>query len=272
MSRLAVVFGGSRGIGRAVSQLLAQRGHRVVVLSRNKEAAQATAESLHGEKHLGLSCDVSKEENVQKAFETISKTCGTVGYLVNAAGINRDALLLRSKSEDMLSVLHTNLLGSILTCRGALRSMLSHGGAIVNIGSVVGVKGNSGQCVYSASKAGLEGFTCSLAKEVATRNIQVNLVAPGCLSYLFLQLLLLPINLHNSSHTSNTENSFHLPLSGFIRTDMTAGLEKEEAVRRIPLGRFGEPAEVAQAVLFLLESPYITGQVLLVDGGLQLAS
>ncbi|KAK9956411.1 hypothetical protein ABG768_014146 [Culter alburnus] len=224
MSRLAVVFGGSRGIGRAVSQLLAQRGHRVVVLSRNKEASQATAESLPG------------EEDVQRAFETISKNCGTVGYLVNAAGINRDALLLRSKSEDMLSVLHTNLLGSMLTCRGALRSMLSHGGAIVNIGSVVGVKGNSGQCVYSASKAGLEGFTRSLAKEVATRNIRVNLVAPG-----------------------------------FIQTDMTEGLEKEAATRRIPLGRFGEPAEVAQAVLFLLESPYITGQVLLVDGGLRLA-
>uniref|UniRef100_A0A8C1PY72 3-ketoacyl-[acyl-carrier-protein] reductase beta subunit n=1 Tax=Cyprinus carpio TaxID=7962 RepID=A0A8C1PY72_CYPCA len=237
MSRLAVVFGGSRGIGRAVSQLLAQRGHRVVVLSRNKETAQVTAASLPGEKHLGLSCDVSKEEDVQRAFETISKTCGTVGYLVNAAGINRsDALLLRSKSEDMLSVLHTNLLGSMLTCRGALRSMLSHGGAIVNIGSVVGVKGNSGQCVYSASKAGLEGFTRSLAKEVATRNIRVNLVAPG-----------------------------------LIRTDMTAGLEKEDAVRRIPLGCFGEPAEVAHAVLFLLESPYITGQLLLVDGGLQLA-
>ncbi|XP_016335573.1 carbonyl reductase family member 4-like [Sinocyclocheilus anshuiensis] len=134
MSRLAVVFGGSRGIGRAVSQLLAQRGHKVVLLTRNKEAAQVTAESLPGEKHLGLSCDVSKEEDVQRAFETISKTCGTVGYLVNAAGINRDALLLRSKSEDMLSVLHTNLLGSMLICRGALRSMLSHGGAIVNIG------------------------------------------------------------------------------------------------------------------------------------------
>ncbi|XP_048062698.1 carbonyl reductase family member 4 isoform X2 [Megalobrama amblycephala] len=190
MSRLAVVFGGSRGIGRAVSQLLAQRGHRVVVLSRNKEASQATAESLPGEKHLSLSCDVSKEEDVQRAFETISKNCGTVGYLVNAAGINRDALLLRSKSEDMLSVLHTNLLGSMLTCRGALRSMLSHGGAIVNI--------------------------------------------------------------------------------GFIQTDMTEGLEKEAATRRIPLDRFGEPAEVAQAVLFLLESPYITGQVLLVDGGLRL--
>uniref|UniRef100_A0A673H650 3-ketoacyl-[acyl-carrier-protein] reductase beta subunit n=1 Tax=Sinocyclocheilus rhinocerous TaxID=307959 RepID=A0A673H650_9TELE len=191
MSRLAVVFGGSRGIGRAVSQLLARRGHKVVLLSRNKEAAQVTAESIPGEKHLGLSCDVSKEEDVQRAFETISKTCGTVGYLVNAAGINRDALLLRSKSEDVLSVLHTNLLGSMLTCRGALRSMLSHGGAIVNIGSVVGVKGNSGQCVYSASKAGLEGFTRSLAKEVATRNIRVNSVAPG-----------------------------------FIRTDMTTGLKE----------------------------------------------
>ncbi|XP_056301566.1 carbonyl reductase family member 4 isoform X1 [Danio aesculapii] len=235
MSRLAVVFGGSRGIGRAVSQLLAQRGHRIVLLSRNKEGAQATAQSLPGENHLGLSCDVSKEEEVQKAFETINKTCGTVAFLVNAAGINRDALLLRSKSEDMLSVLHTNLLGSMLTCKAAVRNMLSHGGAVVNIGSVVGVKGNAGQCVYSASKAGLEGFTRSLAKEVASRNIRVNLVAPG-----------------------------------LIHTDMTAGLEEAAAVRTIPLGRFGEPAEVAQAVLFLLESPYITGQILLVDGGLQL--
>ncbi|XP_051500939.1 carbonyl reductase family member 4 [Myxocyprinus asiaticus] len=236
MSRLVVVFGGSRGIGRAVSQRLAQRGHRVVVLSRNQEAAQAAADTLPGGQHLGLSCDVSKEETVRRTFETISKSCGTVGYLVNAAGINRDAVLLRSKSEDMVSVLHTNLLGSMLTCKAALRSMLGHGGAIVNIGSVVGVKGNAGQCVYSASKAGLEGFTRSLAKEVATRNIRVNLVAPG-----------------------------------FIRTNMTAGLENDEAVRRIPLGRFGEPAEVAQAVVFLLESPYITGQILLVDGGLQLA-
>ncbi|XP_067239837.1 carbonyl reductase family member 4 isoform X2 [Chanodichthys erythropterus] len=272
MSRLAVVFGGSRGIGRAVSQLLAQRGHRVVVLSRNKEASKATAESLPGEKHLSLSCDVSKEEDVQRAFETISKNCGTVGYLVNAAGINRDALLLRSKSEDMLSVLHTNLLGSMLTCRGALRSMLSHGGAIVNIGSVVGVKGNSGQCVYSASKAGLEGFTRSLAKEVSTRNIRVNLVAPGWLSSFSLtSTSSLPINLHIICHKNAAENSSHSPLSGFIQTDMTEGLEKEAATRRIPLGRFGEPAEVAQAVLFLLESPYITGQVLLVDGGLRLA-
>ncbi|XP_072552102.1 carbonyl reductase family member 4 [Salminus brasiliensis] len=235
MSRLGVVFGGSRGIGRAVAQLLAQRGHRVVVMSRNLEAAQVIANSLPGGEHVGLNCDVSNEQDVQRAFETITKTCGPVGYLVNSAGINRDALLMRSKPEDMVSVLHTNLLGSMLTCRAALRSMLSKGGAIVNIGSVVGVKGNTGQCVYSASKAGLEGFTRSLAREVASKSIRVNLVAPG-----------------------------------LIRTDMTAGLKEEEAGRRIPLGRFGKPEEVAQAVLFLLETPYVTGQVLLVDGGLQL--
>ncbi|XP_030288248.1 carbonyl reductase family member 4 [Sparus aurata] len=237
MSRLAVVCGGSRGIGRAVSRLLAQRGCRVALVSRSQDAARATVASLHGADHVALSCDVSKEMEVQKTFEMIQKTCGHISYLVNAAGINRDALLLRTKPEDMVALLHTNLLGTMLTCRAALRSMLhTQGAAIVNIGSVVGLKGNAGQCVYSASKAGLEGFTRSLAKEVGSRNIRVNLLAPG-----------------------------------FIRTDMTAGLKEEEGVRSIPLGRFGEPEEVAQAALFLLESPYITGQVLVVDGGLQLA-
>lgn len=237
MSRLAVVCGGSRGIGKAVSRLLAERGCRLAVVSRSEEAARATVVSLRGDDHVAFSCDVSKEQEVQKTFETIHKTCGNISYLVNAAGINRDALLLRTKSEDMVALLHTNLLGTMLTCRAALRSMLqTQGAAIVNIGSIVGLKGNAGQCVYSASKAGLEGFTRSLAKEVASRNVRVNLLAPG-----------------------------------FIHTDMTAGLKEEVGVRSIPLGRFGEPEEVAHAVLFLLESPYVTGQVLVVDGGLQLA-
>lgn len=237
MSRLAVVCGGSRGIGKAVSCLLAERGCRVAVVSRNKDVAQATVASLHGDEHIAFSCDISKEQEVQKTFEMIQKTCGNISYLVNAAGINRDGLLLRTKPEDMVALLHTNLLGSMLTCRAALRSMLhSQGAAIVNIGSVVGLKGNSGQCVYSASKAGLEGFTRSLAKEVASRNIRVNLLVPG-----------------------------------FIHTDMTAGMREEALERSIPLGRFGEPEEVARAVLFLLESHYITGEALVVDGGLQLA-
>uniref|UniRef100_UPI003AB0A75A carbonyl reductase family member 4 n=1 Tax=Centroberyx gerrardi TaxID=166262 RepID=UPI003AB0A75A len=237
MSRLAVVCGGSRGVGAAVCRVLAEKGCRLAVVSRNTDAAQAAVASLKGADHVAFSCDVSKEQEVQKTFEAIQKTCGNISYLVNAAGINRDGLLLRTKPEDMVALLHTNLLGSMLTCRAALRSMLkAQGAAIVNIGSVVGLKGNAGQCVYSASKAGLEGFTRSLAKEVASRNIRVNLLAPG-----------------------------------FIRTDMTAGLREQDGVRSIPLGRFGEPEEVAQAALFLLESPYITGQVLLVDGGLQLA-
>lgn len=237
MSRLTVVCGGSRGIGRAVCRLLAERGCRVAVVSRCLDTAKASVDSLEGADHVAFSCDVSKESEVQKTFETIQKTCGNISYLVNAAGINKDSLLLRTRPEDMVSLLHTNLLGSMLTCRAALRSMLQNqGGAIVNIGSVVGSKGNAGQCVYSASKAGLEGFTRSLAKEVASRNIRVNVLAPG-----------------------------------FIRTDMTARLREEEGTRSIPLGRFGEPEEVAQAVHFLLRSSYITGQVLTVDGGLQLA-
>lgn len=239
MSRLAVVCGGSRGIGKAISVLLAQKGCRVAVVSRNQDTALDTVASLHGgtANHMSFTCDVSKEQDVQKTFESINKTCGNITYLVNAAGINRDGLLLRTSPEDMVSVLHTNLLGTMLTCKAALRGMLhSQHPAIVNIGSVVGLKGSAGQCVYSASKAGLEGFTRSLAKEVASRNVRVNLLAPG-----------------------------------FIHTDMTAEVDEEQRARAIPLGRFGEPEEVAQAAVFLLESPYITGQVLVVDGGLHLA-
>ncbi|XP_004067613.1 carbonyl reductase family member 4 isoform X1 [Oryzias latipes] len=235
-SRLAVVCGGSRGIGAAVSHLLAERGCRLAVVSRNEDASRAAVAALPGADHVAFSCDVSQEQEVQRTFESIRRSCGRVTYLVNAAGINRDAVLLRTSSEDMLALLHTNLLGCMLTCRAAMRDMLHmRDAAIVNIGSVVGLKGNAGQCAYSATKAGLAGFTRSLAKEVASRNVRVNLLAPG-----------------------------------FIHTDMTAGLSEEQSARSIPLGRFGEPEDVAQAALFLLESPYVTGQVLVVDGGLHL--
>ncbi|XP_025904499.1 carbonyl reductase family member 4 [Nothoprocta perdicaria] len=235
MSKICAIFGGSRGIGKAVAGLLAQKGCRLAIVARNLEVAQATAHHL-GEGHLALSCDVSREEDVQNTFEEIQKNLGPINYLVNAAGINRDGLLLRTKTEDMISQIHTNLLGTMLTCKAAVKSMIQHqGGAIVNIGSIVGIKGNSGQSVYSASKAGLVGFSRSLAKEVARKKIRVNVVAPG-----------------------------------FIHTEMTAHLDEDELKAAIPLGRFGEPQEVAQAVVFLLESPYVTGSTLIVDGGLQL--
>ncbi|XP_069487493.1 3-oxoacyl-[acyl-carrier-protein] reductase isoform X2 [Ambystoma mexicanum] len=235
MAKVCAVFGGSKGIGKAIAQLLAQKGYRLAVIGRNLEIAEATANSLGG--HLALRCDVAKEEDVNSAFSEIENKLGLINYLVNAAGINRDALLLKTSTEDMISQLHVNLLGSMLTCKLGVKSMMKQqGGSIVNIGSIIGLKGNHGQCVYSASKEGLVGFSRSLAKEVAKKNIRINVVAPG-----------------------------------FIHTDMTAHLKEDQLKAVIPLGRFGEPREVAQAVVFLLEAPFVTGHVLLVDGGLQLA-
>ncbi|NXI47261.1 CBR4 reductase, partial [Galbula dea] len=235
MSKVCAIFGGSRGIGKAVAELLAQKGYCLAIVARNLEVAQSAARNL-GAGHLALSCDVSSEEEVQIAFEEMQRNLGPINYLVNAAGINRDGLLLRTKSEDMIAQIHTNLLGTMLTCKAAVKTMIQRqGGAIVNIGSIVGLKGNSGQSVYSATKAGLVGFSRSLAKEVAKRQIRVNIVAPG-----------------------------------FIHTEMTAHLEEDQLKKSILLGRFGEPWEVAQAVVFLLESPYVTGSTLVVDGGLQL--
>ncbi|NWR68872.1 CBR4 reductase, partial [Centropus unirufus] len=236
MGKVCAIFGGSRGIGKAVAELLAQKGCRLAIIARNLEVAQATARNL-GAGHIALGCDVSNEQEVQNTFEEMQRNLGPINYLVNAAGISRDALLLRTRTEDMITQIHTNLLGTMLTCKAAVKSMIQQqqGGAIVNIGNVVGLKGNTGQSVYSATKAGLVGFSRSLAKEVAKKQIRVNVVAPG-----------------------------------FIHTDMTAHLEEEQLKKAILLGRFGEPHEVAQAVFFLLESPYVTGSTLVVDGGLQL--
>ncbi|XP_026952341.1 3-oxoacyl-[acyl-carrier-protein] reductase isoform X3 [Sagmatias obliquidens] len=178
MDRVCAVFGGSRGIGKAVARLMAQRGYRLAIVARNLQGARAAAGDLGGD-HLALSCDVAKEHDVQNTFEEIEKNLGRVNFLVNAAGINRDNLLVRTNAEDMLSQLHTNLLGSMLTCRAAVKTMIKQQtGSIVNVGSVVGVKGSSGQSVYSASKGGLVAFSRALAKEVARKKIRVNVVAP----------------------------------------------------------------------------------------------
>ncbi|ELV14106.1 Carbonyl reductase family member 4 [Tupaia chinensis] len=178
MDKVCAVFGGSRGIGRAVAQLMARKGYRLAIIARNLEGAKAAAGDLGGD-HLAFSCDVAKEHDVQNTFEEMEKHLGQVNFLVNAAGVNRDSLLVRTKTEDMLSQLHTNLLGSMLTCKAAMRTMIQQqGGAIVNVGSIIGVRGNSGQSVYSASKGGLVGFSRSLAKEVARKKIRVNVVAP----------------------------------------------------------------------------------------------
>nr|XP_054341138.1 3-oxoacyl-[acyl-carrier-protein] reductase isoform X7 [Pongo pygmaeus] len=188
MDKVCAVFGGSRGIGRAVAQLMARKGYRLAIIARNLEGAKAAAGDLGGD-HLAFSCDVAKEHDVQNTFEEMEKHLGRVNFLVNAAGINRDSLLVRTKTEDMVSQLHTNLLGSMLTCKAAMRTMIQQqGGSIVNVGhrrgmllrkrSIVGLKGNSGQSVYSASKGGLVGFSRALAKEVARKKIRVNVVAP----------------------------------------------------------------------------------------------
>ncbi|XP_069349774.1 3-oxoacyl-[acyl-carrier-protein] reductase [Eulemur rufifrons] len=179
MDKVCAIFGGSRGIGRAVAQLLALKGYRLAIVARNLDVAQAAASDLGGD-HLAFSCDVAKEHDVQNTFEEIQKHLGQINFLVNAAGINRNSLLVRTKTEDMISQLHTNLLGSMLTCRAAMRTMIQQqGGSIVNIGSIIGLKGNFGQSVYSASKGGIVGFSRSLAKEVARKKIRVNVVAPG---------------------------------------------------------------------------------------------
>ncbi|XP_053559789.1 3-oxoacyl-[acyl-carrier-protein] reductase isoform X2 [Bombina bombina] len=221
MAKVCAVFGGSRGIGKAIANLLSQKNYKVAIISRNLEVARATAQEVAAP--LAISCDISKEHEVQNAFKEIAQNLGHVRYLVNAAGISRDGLLLRTNSEDILSQMSINLLGSIQTCKVAIR------------GSIVGHKGNIGQSIYSASKEGLVGFSKSLAKELGKKNIRVNVVAPG-----------------------------------FIHTEMTSSLDEESLNKMIPLGRFGEADEVAKSVAFLLESPYITGHVLVVDGGLQL--
>lgn len=236
---VALVTGGSRGIGRAIAESLADGGARVAVVARNAERAQAAAAELPGEGHAGFACDVAIPEQVSATLAAVEEALGPVGILVNNAGITRDNLLLRMSPEEFDEVIDANLKGAFNFTKAVARGMLKRReGSILNISSVVGLTGNAGQANYAASKAGLHGLTKSVAKELASRGIRCNAIAPG-----------------------------------FITTDMTGELTEkqiEDLRAQIPLGSLGAPADVAGAARFLVGpgARYITGQVLTVDGGM----
>ena len=242
--RTAVVTGGSRGIGRAVCIQLAKQGCNVVVNYCHGEAAAAETVALckaENANAVAVQADVSTAEGCKALFEQAVNAFGRVDILVNNAGITRDNLILRMSEEDFDAVLNANLKGAFLCMKAVARQMVKQRyGRIVNLSSVVGLRGNAGQVNYAASKAGVIGMTKSLAKELAGRNITVNAVAPG-----------------------------------FIDTDMTAALTetaKNAALGSIPMGRMGTPENVAKALAFLAgeDAGYITGQVLAVDGGMSM--
>jgi 3-oxoacyl-[acyl-carrier protein] reductase len=237
--QVALVTGGSRGIGRAISQELAASGARVAVVARAAEPARAVAAELPGQAHAGFACDVADPDAVDALIKAVESELGSLEILVNNAGITADNLLVRLTNDAWDRVVDTNLKGAFNTIRAAARGMMRRRrGRIINIASVVGITGNKGQANYSASKAGLIGLTKAVAKELATRDILCNAVAPG-----------------------------------FIETEMTAALgeaTRDALLGQIPLGRLGAPEDVARVVRFLAgpDGAYITGQVLVVDGGM----
>ncbi len=240
--KTAIVTGGSRGIGEAVALRLAQEGaHVAVCASKSLSSAEAVAAKIQtlGRQALSLQTDVSKTEDVDVLIKTVLDAWGKIDILVNNAGITRDNLLLRMKEEEWDAVMDVNLKGAFNCIKAATRSMMkARTGRIINISSVVGLMGNAGQANYAASKSGLFGLTKSVAKELASRGITANAVAPG-----------------------------------FIPTDMTAELTddiKSKLIQQIPLGCLGRPEDIAAAVAFLAsdDAAYITGQVIVVDGGM----
>lgn len=236
--KVALVTGSTRGIGREIAATLAGAGARVAVSGRSAETAAEVAKAIGGEAQ-GFACDLADTASAAALVEGVEKHFGSCDILVNNAGLTRDNLLMRLKDDDWDAVLNANLRGAFATIRAASRGMMKkRWGRIINITSVVGITGNKGQANYAASKAGLIGLTKSVAKELASRNILANAVAPG-----------------------------------FIDTDMTAAMTADartELGSQIPLGRLGTPGDIAGMCAFLASeyASYITGQLFVVDGGL----
>jgi 3-oxoacyl-[acyl-carrier protein] reductase len=235
--RVALVTGSTRGIGKAIAETLVACGARVAVVGRDRDKAGEVSAAIGGSG--GFSCDIADPASVETLVADVEKSLGGIDVLVNNAGLTRDNILFRLKNDDWDAVLDANLRGAFVAIRSASRGMIKRRwGRIINIASVVGLVGNKGQANYAASKAGLIGLTKSVAKELASRNVLANVVAPG-----------------------------------FIETDMTAAMTLDARAtlsQQIPLERFGTPAEIAGTVAFLASdaAAYITGQVIVVDGGM----
>jgi len=236
--QVAFVTGGTRGIGLAIAKRLHDAGAKVAIIGRQADQAERIAAGI-GAGAAGFGCDVALESAVEAAVAAAEQALGPVSILVNNAGVTRDNILIRLSGADWDAVLDANLKGAFHTTRAVIKGMMKRrAGRIINITSVVGLTGNKGQANYAASKAGLIGFTKSVAREYASRNVLANCIAPG-----------------------------------YIATDMTAALPEEARdalLGQIALGRLGEPSDIAGAVLFLASdlASYITGQVLVVDGGM----
>lgn len=236
--KVALVTGASRGIGKAIAELLAERGAKVIGTATSESGAEAISAYL-GENGKGLALNVTDVESIEAVLKNITDEFGGVDILVNNAGITRDNLLMRMKDDEWTDILDTNLTSIFRLSKAVLRGMMKkRHGRIINIGSVVGTMGNAGQTNYAAAKAGVIGFTKAMAREVASRGVTVNTVAPG-----------------------------------FIETDMTKALNDEQRAAtlvQVPAGRLGDPREIASAVVFLAspEAAYITGETLHVNGGM----
>jgi 3-oxoacyl-[acyl-carrier protein] reductase len=237
-NRVAFVTGSTRGIGRSIAEALYAAGAKVAVVGRSAETAAGVAAAL-GDRAHGFGCDMLDSESVRQALADAERVLGPIDILVNNAGLTRDNLLIRLSESEWDDVLVANLKGAFVATQAVIKGMMKRrSGRIINITSVVGITGNKGQANYAASKAGLIGFTKSVAKEYAARGVLANCIAPG-----------------------------------FIETDMTSALPeatRSALLESIPLGRLGAPADIAGAVVFLASDlgAYITGQVLVVDGGM----